>query len=273
MAKTRAYAIVIGSGLLQPTGYGGCKVRTKSCENDAVAMTRFARRRGFTLIGPHDSHAPFLSKQALKDDIKKAVRKAASELKRGDMLLLFYAGHGASLPVGRKKNQEIWCFSDGRLWDLEWDHLRAEFADGVKLVIVSDSCYSGGFGPPEKDDPREPNSVRCPRPRVLGKDCLQKVSGNSANEFKLLRRKLGRMPRQRAKVLLLAACQANQVACASRSHGVFTRKLLEVAKDRALSYAGVFHHVRRKFPSCQSPFLWQTGRGSDEFREEKAFQP
>jgi hypothetical protein len=71
------------------------------------------------------------------------------KLEDGDILLFFYSGHGATLPVAEgssfQQQRETWSLLDGRALDLEWDHLMGEFKSGVRLVLVSDSCYSGGF--------------------------------------------------------------------------------------------------------------------------------
>ncbi|HWP71488.1 MAG TPA: caspase family protein, partial [Gemmatimonadaceae bacterium] len=122
----RAKAIVIGSGLLKGT-YPRCTADLKSADNDAQAMAAFAEKRGFDLVGPGGTKAPFLSAQAKKNDIMGAVTNAATELEGGDILLFFYSGHGATLPptVGSsfKQQRETWSLLDGRLWDFEWNNL------------------------------------------------------------------------------------------------------------------------------------------------------
>jgi len=278
MRAKKAYAIVIGSGLLKGK-HPRCTADLKSADKDAQAMAAFAEKRGFVLVGPDGTQAPFLSEQAKKNDIMGAVTNVATELEDGDILLFFYSGHGATLPVAEgssfQQQRETWSLLDGRLWDLEWDHLMGEFKSGVRLVLVSDSCYSGGFGPPEAMDPRETKASDCSITKVLRGDCFKDYATDSVKEFARLKAALGEKPPLRARALLLAACQANQLACAEPEYGHFTHALLEVVDIPNLSYKAFYRQVRRKFAgrSTQSPFWWLAGPGSHAFPDEDAFQP
>ena len=67
--------------------------------------------------------------------------------KSGDSFLLTYAGHGSQVPdkAGDEDDQfdETWCLYDGELIDDELRRFWTQFAEGVLIYMVSDSCHSG----------------------------------------------------------------------------------------------------------------------------------
>ena len=87
------------------------------------------------------------------EKFKTHLKNIAQKLQSGDLLVLSFWGHGASFDgfegdPARKGSEEGWCMFDRvlfffELWELAYD---LKIPKGVRIVIISDSCYSGGFG-------------------------------------------------------------------------------------------------------------------------------
>ena len=88
------------------------------------------------------------------------IRKAAKQLKSGDLFLLSYSGHGGQVDdvSGEEddKLDETWCLYDGQLIDDELYLELSRFGKGVRVVVLSDSCHSGTVtrapAPPQSQD-------------------------------------------------------------------------------------------------------------------------
>src|SRR5678815_3771458 len=75
------------------------------------------------------------------------MRKAAKLLAAGDLYFLSYSGHGGQVPdvTGEEddKKDETWCLFDGQLIDDELYYELSRFGEGVRILVLSDSCHSG----------------------------------------------------------------------------------------------------------------------------------
>lgn len=71
----------------------------------------------------------------------------SNKLKSKDILLITYAGHGdIRRSLGTEENDfqdESWCLYDRQLWDNELLELWTKFDEGVRILVISDSCNSG----------------------------------------------------------------------------------------------------------------------------------
>lgn len=118
-------------------GYEGT---LENCPNDAIDMQTIADSQNFesTLL---------LTEEATRDNVKKAIKTASEELEAGDILFLSYSGHGGTLPDRNNDEEdhadETWCLYDGQLIDDELLELWSHFREGVRVLVVSDSCHSG----------------------------------------------------------------------------------------------------------------------------------
>jgi uncharacterized caspase-like protein len=102
------------------------------------------------------------------------IRKAAKQLKSGDLFLLSYSGHGGQVDdvSGEEddKLDETWCLYDGQLIDDELYLELSRFGKGVRIVVLSDSCHSGTVT-------RAPAPPPIPgqRPKIDATEIAQKV--------------------------------------------------------------------------------------------------
>jgi hypothetical protein len=148
--------------------------------------------------------------------------------------------------------------------------LLGRFKVGTRVVVVSDSCFSGGMGAPDAGDPD---------PLPILTDCrgARHVSDARAKaiweEQRVWYQGLPANPPVKASVILLAASQANQNACVGATNGLFTARLLDVAENPALTYRDLYLNVKRRFRATgsQRPFYWGAGPGHGDFGYQKAF--
>ncbi len=138
MAK--GISLHVGLNRLDPKHYAGWDGKLNACENDARSMEEIAKALGYRTELQ-------LSEQGTRAAVADFLAKAARDLRGGDMLLLTYSGHGNQVPDldGDEPDQldETWCLYDGQMIDDELYRMYGALAEGVRVLILSDSCHSG----------------------------------------------------------------------------------------------------------------------------------
>ncbi len=140
MAK--GLALTIGLNSVNPLKHGYVHFEDLyTCEFDAKDMAALAISQGFKVT-------TLLTSQATLANVINEIRKAASSLTAGDIFLLTFSGHGGQLKDTNGDElddgkDETWFLYDGQLVDDEIDKLFAEFPQGCRILMFSDSCHSG----------------------------------------------------------------------------------------------------------------------------------
>lgn len=258
MAK--GMSIHVGVNATQAPGISTQPLR--GCENDAEEMRKLARSRGFVKV-PDDQvdDLPIVGNQATFDNVLGKIHIAANELQAGDIFLFTFSGHGtrrgAEDPTETDFKDETLVLSDKLLVDnVLRRRIWPTFKAGVRVVMVSDSCHSGGIAMAPLEDPESEEGevawagnggggvgtgamevIRRQEPRPSGFR-IRAVSEAEASAhfdllapfYKALRESFppGPAPQIDGKVLLLAACAENQTTRDGLPHGVFTQALLDV---------------------------------------------
>lgn len=283
MAK--GMALTIGLNSVDPEHYGWLG-SLNACESDATAYTDIAKSRNFNV-------KTLLTKDATRANVIDEVSQAANTLKAGDIFMLSYAGHGGQIPDlnGDELDEldETMCLYDGQLTDDELNALFAKFAEGVRILVFSDSCHSG-------TNVRAEPPVSCQSSTVI-KDALQSNGKTSTQE------RYRSMPidvclhvymanktfydnisqdkslsdaedNVKASVLLLSACQDDQLSRDGIFHGLFTSKLLYVWNHGGCdkNYRQFYDEIYKLMPSVQQPNYYRTGKIDSEFENEKVFE-
>jgi metacaspase-1 len=210
----------------------------EGCENDARTMLEISRSRGFIHLGD-DPEKPVIGSDATYKNVLGKIHIAAKELNPGDIFLFTFAGHGTRQgdedSTEEDFHDETLVLHDRLLIDnvlrrLLWP----AFKPGVRVIMVSDSCHSGGAAMSVVDSEIE-NSEDCPSNgngfRVRGISPGQAKSHmDSLKEFyaQLKRDLPATLPDVAAQVLLLAACEEHQRTRDGKDNGVFTKALLDV---------------------------------------------
>lgn len=207
----------------------------RSAEHDARSMYRLAMQEGLDA-------ALFTGEAATIASVEAAILAASRELHAGDLLVLTFAGHGGRLPdvlysdmprpaggqnrwIDKHGNghDEAWCLWDGVLLDDRISELLAAFERGVRIYVVSDSCYGGSI-------------LRLMMEAQAALRASNAPPSATAQE-----------PDVKASVLLLAACNDDQKTAEDGEHGLFTKELLKVWNDGAFdgSHNDLFVALKR----------------------------
>jgi hypothetical protein len=278
-SKPRAMSLHIGLNGVSAASYAGWDGPLAACEFDANDMAALARTRGIT-------PTVLLTKKATRTAVLAALRRAAKALKAGDFCLVTYSGHGGQVPDTNgdeaDKKDETWCLFDGQLIDDELYVELSGFAEGVRVLVLSDSCHSGTVTREVPPPPPPPGQRARLMPDAVGRrvyaahrafyDKLQADAavaarrsytdpdaalanvGGAAEATKLV----GRF---KASVLLISGCQDNQSSMDGDHNGAFTEQLLKVWDHGAFrgSYASFHAQIRAGMPATQSPNLFTLG--------------
>ena len=236
--------------------------------------------------------------KATRANALAAIRAASSTLKSGDYFFLTYSGHGGQVPdvTGEEedKKDETWCLFDGELIDDELYLELSRFAEGVRVLVLSDSCHSGTVTrAPIDPDARPVGRSKMMPPAVAMRtyrdhqafyDKLQKaVAAQAGGSLSLdpdaMLARITVSPRLtaiaadcKASVVLISGCQDNQTSMDGDHNGAFTEQLLKVWNHGTFSgnYAQFHARIRARLPGSQSPNLFTLG-ASGRFLAQKPF--
>jgi metacaspase-1 len=231
----------------------GVSASLVGCDEDARRMFKLARDRGFVGVNDGDDDVPILGGNATRDKVLAKILIAAEKLQAGDIFLFTFSGHGTRRgqedDVEVDENDETLVMQDRFLVDnvlqkLVWP----SFKEGVRVVMVSDSCHSGGVAMSlvrSEDDssngsssvvteavPTMRNVQRGPR----GNFRIRTISEiENQTHFELLKEFYAKVrsdlpqvaPLIKANILLLAACREHETTKDGDPNGVFTRELLK----------------------------------------------
>ena len=265
-------SIHIGLNVIDAKHYGSSN-ELKGCINDANAMHAIAKSKGF------DESYLLIDKDGTYKNVTTQLKKAARKLKKGDFLLITYAGHGASVWDNNNDENdgkdETWCLYDRMILDDELAACWAKFKDGVRVLMVSDSCHSGSVsrtmnsnGELVDDIPAEGSRGLQDGPEIYERN--QALYDNTAPVDKNIAKGIG----IKATVLLLSGCQDNQTSRDGKTNGLFTEKLLKVYKEGSFTgnYAGLLVKILKQMPSNQTPNYYIIGKRNAPFEAAAPFE-
>lgn len=124
--------------------YPGTRMDLRGCVNDARDWSGTLAARGFDV-------KTLLDADARKEAIVETIGRLVSDARRGDSLVITFSGHGTYVPDTNDEEadglDEALCpydINEGHaLVDDEIHRIFAARAEGVKLLLISDSCHSG----------------------------------------------------------------------------------------------------------------------------------
>ena len=284
-SRRQGRSLHIGLNAVDPAHYGGWAGELAACEFDAEDMAAIARAQGM-------KPAVLLTRKATRANVLAAVRSAARALRAGDFFMLTYSGHGGQVPDGNRdeadSQDETWCLFDAQLIDDELYYELSRFAEGVRILVLSDSCHSGTVtrdlpptvaivptGQPPQRPKLMPRSValRTYRDHQAFYDGLQREVGKAMGNGPIVDpdtalanvamtgRLAGVVTKFRPAVILISGCQDNQTSMDGEQNGAFTEQLLAVWNNGTFkgNYATLHARVRSRLPPTQSPNLFTLG--------------
>jgi hypothetical protein len=268
-------ALTIGLNAVDPKHYAGWSGDLVACEADAKDMANIAKSKKFQV-------ETLLTKEATRDKVKGMISKVAKDLKSGDIFMLSYSGHGGQLPDLNNEDlderDETWCLFDGQLVDDELNSMFAEFSEGVRILIFSDSCHSGTVSK-ALDSYGRPNPLTASSGAPLRQKCMPReylgavYRENQAFYDKILKKPAVNEEDIKASALLISGCQDNQFSMDGEKNGLFTSQLLAVWKDGKYSRSYKYFHrdIVNRMPREQTPNYYPTGVRNYKFESQKPF--
>jgi hypothetical protein len=242
-------------------GHYGSKFPLDGCENDANAMAEIAKYRGFgritRLTGP----------AATSKAVNEAFQVAAAKLYDGDTFMITFSGHGTTIknPYNPPEdpNDQTWALYDRLMTDNELYELWTCFRPGVRIAVVSDSCYSGSILTylklylATKYVPQTILDLPPVNVRVISYEDGERVYEAHQGLYYSIQKSVvdAQSKPVHASILLLAACQDWQQAWDGNPNGLFTGALLKVWQSGAFPsdyinfWAAIYGEV-----NCQNPY-------------------
>lgn len=148
------YALLVGINQYHP---GSRVPHLKGCVNDILGMQAYLEGR-LSTDGFHLQMQTLLDEQATRQNIIDGFRQHLSRAKSDDVVLFYYAGHGAQAsapeafwPVSPSRMMETLVCYDSRIDRDHWDLADKELAQLISevarsqphITVVLDCCHSG----------------------------------------------------------------------------------------------------------------------------------
>ena len=218
----------------------------KGCVNDAKAWAAVLVERFGFVAG---NVVVLLDKQATKQRILTELDRLIATATSGDVVVFTNSSHGTYVADDNgdeTRYDEAMCPYDMKQHLIVDDELRQRFAKlpaGVRLTVVSDSCFSGsvtrGDPIPTPDDRR----ARFVNPKVLGRREIAGVRRTA------IPRSVEKYPEGKMREVLISGCRDNQYSYDARFgsvyHGAMTYFALEIMREAnyRLSYAQLWDEL------------------------------
>ena len=275
---SKGIAITLGLNAVNPQHYNGWSGVLNACEADAKDMSHIAKTQKFSVT-------TILTKAATRKNVMDHIRDAAKELQAGDIFMLSYSGHGGQLPDlnddEADQEDETWCLYDGQVVDDELYELYSQFKQGVRILVLSDSCHSGSVVKQaffkDKIDLRSSDvDSEGVKYRNMPGDITRAVYRKNRGFYdKILKRTELKEAEDKVKasLLLISGCQDNQLSADGDFNGLFTSNLLRVWKDGAFrgNYKKFHGSILKRMPQDQSPNYFLVGKRDTKFENETPF--
>lgn len=285
MAK--GISLHVGLNFVDPGHYQGWDGELNACEADAEDMQAIAKSKKF-------STNVLLTKSATRQALLDGIADAASALKKDDIFVLSYSGHGGQVPDRNADDvdgeDETWCLHDGEIIDDELYVAWSKFEKGVRILLFSDSCHSGTVSrnvffsalaatgglralSPTREalDESEPT----PRFRSMPRDVANRTYRANRDFYNGIQDALPKADRVKvgATVMLISGCQDNQESADGTFNGLFTSNLLRVWADGKFKgdYRAFHKSILSRMPPIQSPHYSVVGAGNFRFEKQRPF--
>ncbi|MFM5954477.1 MAG: caspase family protein [Novosphingobium sp.] len=302
MAK--GISLHFGLNAVDPAAYQGWSGPLNACEADARDMQALAQSVGY-------ESQLLLTERATRAALTTGIADAAARLASGDIFLLTISSHGGQLPdlSGDEDDSldETWCLFDGQVIDDEVSLALTALAEGVRVVVVSDSCHSGTMvrthaaraiygdmlsrqAAVAASAIAEDGTVRSTAeifsalaadvpaalPRVMPAEISSRIyfgdkpafDARSANpELKDV------AARVKASVILLSGCQDNQLSMDGPFNGAFTARLKTVWNGGGFSggYDAFVSRIVAGMEPTQTPGIFRIGKREPAFDADRPF--
>jgi metacaspase-1 len=252
-AKGVCLAIGLNQIDLTTPAYTGMQAPVlQGCENDANSIAAAIQ----VLPEFVNPATVLLTASATKAAVTAQIQQAVSSLVAGDLFVLHYSGHGmqgeidsTGAPTTNVNDASSWVLYDAPLSDDELADLLSAAVEGTRIVVISDSCFSGlGI---------QTNNRMA---RGLTRAQARQVLRNVPRYFQERRIRRAAGPATSLGALMLfAACAADEEALddqdptnPSNSHGLYTATLLSVFQGNGTPFSDTYEAFQATIASAVS---------------------
>ena len=185
----------------------------------------------------------FTDAQAKKNDIRTKLTFLSTKAKPGDVVLYFHSSHGGN----HSGSDAYLCSFDANYEDFELAADLAKFKDGVKIIVVLDSCYSGGMYKGSSS--------------THGWNFAQNVMNKYAKTSK-------RAATKSATIAWITACNYDELSLSGDPYSLFTEKALfsfmygDTSSNGAVSFKELFEYAKQRVKNENSTQTIQYLNGS-----------
>ncbi len=278
---SKGICISIGLNAVDPAHYEGWSGVLNACENDARDIAQITQARGL-------SSKLLLTKQATSISVLSELEAAAKSLGQGDLLVLYYSGHGGQVGDANADEadqlDETWCLFDRMLIDDELYSMWSKFKAGVHVLVLSDSCHSGtvtktAFYSETLMAPSLQSHYKS-LPQMLFKaapfDTTWRAYQTHKTLYDTVQYLSGAAEKSSvsASVLLISGCQDNQLSSDGNPNSLFTAMLKRVWNGGQFegSYKMFHKAIIAQMPPSQTPNFFTVGPVSMEFEAQQPFK-
>lgn len=279
----RSMSLHVGLNSVDPNHYDGWDGQLTACEFDANDMRAIAEALNY------DESTTLLTADATAEAIMGEIQRAAGALESGDLFFVSYSGHGGQVQDRddegeTDRSDETWVAYDRQIVDDELYVLWGGFAEGVRVIVLSDSCHSGsvlknlGQEVPNPVANRKVAAEQSPRFRAMPWDVVVATYREHKELYDGIQAETPDSPQDAvaARVLLISGCQDDQLSSDGMSNGLFTEKLLDAWSQGGWDgggYPEFAEAIRSEMPAEQQPNYYSVGAENPDFEAQKPFTP
>lgn len=267
----RGFALTIGLLEVDPDRYAGWPGIMHVCDADARDMAQ--------LLGGGFSCKTLITAEARRAAVIAHIRHVAQAMVAGDLFVLFYSGHGSFVPDldsdEKTQSDQTWCLYDGQLIDDELYGLWAQFAPGTRIVVLSDSCYSGSII--KQVAMKVEGEVAGGLLKAIPPDIARNTyEADKTGYDEILAPFKEKDPRKevKARVILISACEEHTEAREGPVNSVFTAALKRVWNNGSFhgSYDEFRQAIEKAITNGQVPMLDFAGMDIPSLAAEQVFR-
>lgn len=290
MAATgsRAYGLHVGLNAVDPRHYADNDGALLGCENDARAMRDLAQVEGYR-------SDILLTQDATREAVMAGLHRAARDLRDGDQFVFTIAGHGSQVMDRNSDEAEMrnrnmdstMCLFDGQFIDDELWNIFTHFDQGVRIVMIADTCHSGTMArrlPTLDHMAAEGETLVLRRPRHLPLALAARVEEQNRDFYERIAHEVPHVSRAilasptrspvRASIIQFAACLDEQEALDGPENGAFTEALLRIWNQGKFdgSYRKLHERVAEEMAAFnQTPRLFLPRGDDPSFLRQRPF--
>jgi len=241
----KGMALLVGLTRVNPHNYDGWDGSSGcwGCELDVDNIER--------ILHPLNYNIQILkTNQATSRNILTSLENAALQLNKDDMFIFYFSGHGGQQPdenydESDGRDETIVAF-DREINDDELDNIWIKMREGVRILMISDSCNSGS-------NYRYIRTVKNPKSMSL-------ISNRKQRDFK-------------AQMIHMGGCRDGFSSMGYQTGGAFTMSVCNAWENGNFngSYRQFYEKICSLITTSQQPQYNEYGHVSDEFKSQKPF--